>query len=187
MNPITHISTRLAAAAATAAGIPLAVSSIIQLTDDQSSESTVVGIEHVTLACLTLTVLFLVPTVLELGRRANRAWAARAAVTGQLALAGLTTISNVRGEDPSFFPVVAIASNLLILGGWVALAVALRRNRTMSTVLAVGLPLSWIFALPLSAVGGALVAGAYWLVVGWLLRHERLGEAAGAPQPAPAG
>jgi hypothetical protein len=57
----------------------------------------------------------------------------------------------------------------------------------MSTVLAVGLPLSWIFALPLSAVGGALAAGAYWLVVGWLLRHERLGEPAGAPQPAPAG
>jgi hypothetical protein len=34
---------------------------------------------------------------------------------------------------------------------------------------AVGLPLCWIALLPLSSVGGALLAGGYWLALGTLM------------------
>ena len=39
-------------------------------------------------------------------------------------LAILATISNVRGEDPSFFPPVAMVTNLMWFGGSIALAVS---------------------------------------------------------------
>ena len=39
--------------------------------------------------------------------------------------------------------------------------------------MAIGLPVIWILTLPLAVVGGPIAAGAYWLVVGWMLRHER--------------
>jgi len=38
---------------------------------------------------------------------------------------------------------------------------------------AIGLPVTWILTLPLAVVGGGIAAGADWLVVGWMLRHER--------------
>jgi len=43
---------------------------------------------------------------------------------------------------------------------------------------AIDLPVTWILTLPLAVVGGGIAAGAYWLVVGSMLRHERLERAA---------
>jgi hypothetical protein len=113
---------------------------------------------------LTVTLVLLIPVVLHLGRLAGKPRAA--AVT-------LTVVSNVRGEDPAFFDAVAGPSNLLILGGLIALAVGLRRRRVLSRFLAIGLPLSWILTL---AMGARLspIAGAYWLAIGWMLRNGEL-------------
>ena len=57
----------------------------------------------------------------------------------------------------------------------------------MPAAVAIGLPVTWILCLPLSVVGGGIAAGAYWLTVGWMLRHERLERrAASAPVAATA-
>jgi hypothetical protein len=182
MKVLTSISRRLVVAAATVASASLAVGAILQLTDEQSGQTTVVGVEHVTLGALTVTLVALVPIMLFLGQIAGRAWPARVASAGLLVLAALTTISNVRGEDPSFFPPVAVASNALIMVGLIGLAVALARSDRFPTKLAVALPLTWVFVLPLSAIGGGLVAAGYWLVVAWLLHEGELPRQL-APQP----
>jgi hypothetical protein len=184
MTNNTNISTRTAAAAAMAAGVVTSVFGILSITDPQSGESTTVGIEHVILGGLTAALLLLIPVVLHLGRLAGRPRAAAAAVSGQAALAVLTVISNVRGEDPSFFAAVAGPSNLLILGGLIVLAVALKRGGALPGLLAIGLPLSWVLTL---AMGGvfAPIAGAYWLAIGWMLRHGELPRPGiGATEPA---
>lgn len=135
-----------------AAAVVAVVFSIIQITDSQSGESTTVGIEHVSLAGLSATCCCS-SRWCYLGRVAGRPRAATVAVTGQVALAALTVISNVRGEDPSFFAAVAVPANLLMFGGWVALAVALRRGGHLPRTLAVGLPLSWFLLFPGSSIG----------------------------------
>ena len=120
---------RLAAPAAMASSVALAVGGVIQITDEQSSESTIVGIEHVSIGALSLALVLLVPAVLRLASIAARSRGAIAACIGLVALSALMVISNVRGSDPAFFPAVAIPANLLWLGGFVALAIALKRSR----------------------------------------------------------
>jgi len=174
LNTNSSLIRRLAAPAAMAAAVAAAVSGVIQLTDEQSSESTIRGIEHVSVAALTIACLLLVPAVLRLGQIAGRSRGAIASSVGLVALGLIMIVSNVRGEDPSFFPAVAAPANLLWLGGFIALAVALKRSGRVPAAVAIGLPVTWILMLPLSVVGGGIAAGAYWLVVGWMLRHERL-------------
>jgi len=71
-----------------------------------------------------------------------------------------------------------VPSNLLWLGGFIALSVALKRSGRVPAAIAIGLPVTWILTLPLSVVGGGIAAGAYWFVVGWMLRLERRPAAA---------
>jgi hypothetical protein len=168
-----NISTRTAATAALAAGVAICVFGILSISDSQSAENTTVGIEHVILGGLTLTLVLLIPVVLHLGRLAGKPRAAAVTVTGQALLATLTVVSNVRGEDPAFFDAVAAPSNLLILGGLIALAIGLRRSGVLSRFLAIGLPASWILTLGLGGVF-APIAGAYWLAIGWMLRNGEL-------------
>lgn len=177
MTSTTQLS-RLAAPAAMAASAACGIGGIIQLTDAQSSESTVTGIEHVTLAGLTVLCLVLIPVALYLAALAGRRAAGVVPSAGLGLLAALTVISNLRGEDPSFFAAVAAPSNLLWFGGFIALGVALKRSGRVPAAVAVGLPLSWIFTLPLAVVGGGLVASAYWLAVGWLISHGELARGA---------
>jgi hypothetical protein len=174
MTVLSTIHRRLAVAGAALASASLAVGGILQLTDEQSGQTTVVGVEHVTLGALTATLIALIPVVLAFAEIAGRAWPGRLATTGLLVLAALTTISNVRGEDPAFFPPVAVVSNLLILVGLIGLAVTLTRSGRFPKALAIALPVTWMFVLPLSAIGGGLAAGAYWLVVAWLLHQGEL-------------
>jgi hypothetical protein len=168
------ITTRTAALAAQAAGVVVAVGGIIQLTDTASGETTVVGIEHLGLATFTGLLVHLIPVVLHLGRLAGRPRIAAMSVAGQVALAAMTVISNVRGEDLSIFPAVAIPSNTLILAGLVTLAVTLRRRGILPKPLAVGLALVWIVTLPLSNFGGMVLAGGYWLALAWQLKNGEL-------------
>lgn len=174
LNLNSPLIRRLAAPAAMASAVALAVSGVIQITDEQSGQSTIRGIEHVSIGALTVACLLLVPVVLRLAQIAGRSRGAIAASAGMTVLGLLTIVSNVRGEDPSFFAAVAVPTNLLWLGGFVALGVALKRSGRVPAAIAIGLPVTWILTLPLSVAGGAIAAGAYWLVVGWMLRHERL-------------
>jgi hypothetical protein len=174
MTVLNSIHRRLAVAGAALASASLAVGGILQLTDEQSGQTTVVGVEHVTLGALTVTLIALIPVVLAFGQIAGRAWPGRIATAGLLVLAALTMISNVRGEDPSFFPPVAVVSNLLIVVGLIGLAVTLTRSGRFPKALAIALPVTWVFVLPLSAIGGGLAASAYWLVIAWLLHQGEL-------------
>ncbi|HEX8104329.1 MAG TPA: hypothetical protein VF533_17065, partial [Solirubrobacteraceae bacterium] len=154
MNSTTASTTldRLAAPAAMAASAALAVGGIIQLTDTQSSESTVVGVEHVTLGALTVLTMALIPVVLFLARLAGRPAAGFPAAAGLGLLAPLTVVSNLRGSDPAFFDAVAVPANLLWLVGFVVLGVVLKRSGRVPAAIAIGLPVSYFFMLPLATV-----------------------------------
>jgi hypothetical protein len=129
-------------------------------------------VEHTVLVLLAGILILAIPATIALGRRAGTVLGRRAAlvaVTGQVALAITATCSNVNGGDPDWFIVAAPLSNLLWQGGWIALAVALWRSGAVARGFAVGLPLCWFALLPLSAFGGALLAGGYWLTLGTLM------------------
>jgi hypothetical protein len=174
MSTASNALTRLASLCAMGASAALAVFGILQITDEQSSQTTVVGIEHVTLAGLTATLVLLLPMTILLGRIVDRPRFAAIAATGMTVLAALTVVSNVRGEDPSFFAAVAIPSNVLWFGGWAALAIALKRTGRVPAAVAIGLPITWILSLPLSQFGASIIAAAYWLVVAWLVANGEL-------------
>ncbi len=165
------IEDRGAALAACGAALAAIAMGVVTLADSQSSESTVVGIEHLSLAAFSLTLALLVPAVLRLGRISGGAGpkAAAVAVAGQLVLAALAAVSNLRGEDPAFFAAVAVPANLAILGGWIAIAVGLGRRRLAPLWLAVALPLSYLALLPAGQVGGGILTGLFWLALArWL-------------------
>jgi hypothetical protein len=181
---MTSINPRLAAAFAVAAGAVWAAVGILQVTQrDQLDNETVVegAVGHLALGGLSLGLLLLVPAMFALARYANRPTGAQVAAVGMVGLAILATISNVRGDDPSFFPPVAMLTNLMWFGGMIALAVSLKRAGRISPRIAVLLPLTWIAALPLSSVGGPLLTGAYWLTVGYLMYHGALERRAAQP------
>ncbi len=87
----------------------------------------------------------------------------------------------MRGADPSFFPPVAIVTNLMWFGGMVALAVSLKRAGRIAPRLAVVLPLTWFLCRPLSVIGGPILAGAYWITIGRRMRQGTLEMRAAAP------
>ncbi len=54
----------------------------------------------------------------------------------------------------------------------------------MPAAVAVGLPLAWVATIPLATLGGGVLAGAYYLAIGYLLASdaiERAGHAAAQP------
>ncbi|MGE3234006.1 MAG: hypothetical protein AB7O78_09775, partial [Thermoleophilia bacterium] len=129
-------------------------------------------VQHAVLALLAGILILVAPATIALGRRTGTVLGRRAAavaVAGQLALAATCTASNVNGADPGWFVVAAPLANLLWAGGWIALSVALWRSGAVPRGFAVGLPLCWIALLPLSSLGGALLAGGYWLTLGTLM------------------
>jgi len=148
---------------AVVAAAALALTAVFQLTHEQSSESTTIGgTEHLMVALLSITLLALVPVIQRLGDL-GAPKLALLPIAGQVVLATLATISNVRGEDPSFFAAVAVPCNLAILGGWIALAVVLRRRGAIPTWIAVALPLAYIGMIPASQAGGGFVSALIWL------------------------
>jgi hypothetical protein len=150
------------------------ISAIIQLTDEQSSQTTVVGIEHVSLACLMTTLLLLIPVLFHIAGITGKRAGAIIATLGCVPLFALCTSSNVTGEDASFFAAVAGPTNLLITGGLITSAVAMWRTTNAPRALVVALPLMWFAALPLSSLGGGLLVAAYWIAFAWLLENGRI-------------
>lgn len=165
ISPLTNKVT--VAVATLVAAAAFAVGAVIQLTHEQSGETTIHGaIEHIEIGALSLVLIALIPVVLMLGELAGTPRRAYVAVTGMVALALVATASNINGDDFAIFPFVAAPANLLWLGGFIALAVGLRKNTTLSLGLVVGLPLTWFAALMLSPFGGGLLAAAYFVALG---------------------
>ena len=139
-------------------------------------------LEHVLLAGFSVALLLTIPAMLALAAYARSRAGVAIAAPGLVAVAAAATASNVLGDDPSWFPLVAVPGNLLWLAGSIVLAVGLHRAREVPRGVAIALPLVQVFALPLSMFGGAIVAGGYWLGVGWLDRGGALaGEAPAVP------
>jgi hypothetical protein len=167
---MTTTKDRLFAAATMIGGALWAAFGALKVTHPDYLDTTKLqtGMEHVGMAGLAGALLLTIPGILILARYAKRREGAIVAAIGMTALAALVTVSNVMGDDPSFFPAVAGPANLLWFGGSIALAVSLRRAGRVSKAIAYLLPVVWLTAIPLSAVGGDVITGAYWMTVGYL-------------------
>jgi hypothetical protein len=166
------ISHRVVALSTGIGGALLAVSGSLEATGLDWTENAVeTPAQHVTMAFFAAALVALVPTVANLRlyapSRGRVGWLGIAA--GQLGVAAASTVSNVRGVDATWFPAAAIAANALWIAGTLALAVALFRGRQVPRLLAVGLVAAYIGSIPLSIVGGGIIAGAYWLAVAYVL------------------
>lgn len=155
------------------AGAVMAAGGAIYATRPEiQSERVSEPLEHTILVLLAGLLLLAIPPVIALGRRAGGRLGPRAAgvaAVGQIALAITCTASNINNGDPEWFIVAAPLANLLWLGGWVALAVALHRSGSVPRWIAIGLPLTWALLLPGSQFGLGLVAGAYWIALGTMM------------------
>ena len=177
---------RLAAASAIAGGVAWAVSGPLQLAGVNEHETQVVTLgEHLLIGLFSLALVLTAPGLLALARHAKSDTGAKVAAAGMVLLALTALSSNITGEDQSFFPVAASLANLLWLGGSIHLAVSLYKAGRVPRWVAIALPLTQVFALPLSIVGGGIGAGGYWLAVGYLMQQDAL-ERPTAVQAAPA-
>jgi hypothetical protein len=117
------------------------------------------------------------PSFIALARRGRSrldAKVALAAAAGTLVL-GLTSITSlVNGHDLGMFNVIAPLTNAAWLFGSIILAVSLKRAGKVSTAVAVGLPIAWVATIPLGTLGGGVVAGAYYLAIGYLLVNDAI-------------
>jgi hypothetical protein len=172
----------LAGAAAVAGGVTEIVHS------QRHAGNNVVGVAgYLTLSFVAVFLISVSPSFIALSRRGRSGAALKAAVAagaGTLVL-GLTSITSlINGHDLGIFNVIAPLTNAAWLIGSIVIAVSLKRAGRVSTVVAVGLPVAWMATIPLATVGGGVIAGAYYLAIGYLLvndaieRHPRV-----APQP----
>lgn len=173
------LTDRVAGRVTVLAGAAIAAGGAIQATRPDIDETRVETFtEHLLISLFAVGAALLVPATLALGRRAGTRLASRAAAaaaTGQVILAAAATWSNVTGDDAAWFPAVASVTNLMWLGGWIVIAVGLRRAGAVPRAVAFGIPLSWAVALPLSRFGGGLLAGGFWIAVGVALAAGTLG------------
>jgi hypothetical protein len=168
-------SYRAGAIAAVAGGATWAVAAVVQVTAGHPTGDQVEGFAgHATLTLFTIALLLMAPAMLSLAHHARSDLGARIAIPGLVVLGLTCIVSNVQGEDPSFFVVVAPITNLLWLAGSITLAVSLYKAGRIPRGLAIALPFMQVFALPLSAVGGSLVTGVYWVAVGYLMQQGAL-------------
>lgn len=182
MKQLIDPSPRLAAVGAAIAALASAVVGVIQITHEQSGDSSVVGaVEHLMLVAFSITLIALIPAAAFLARRAaGTAKPGYVVAVAAVLLAALATVSNVRGEDPSYFAAVAAPTNLAIFGAFVAIGVMAYRRGFRPRWIAIGLPLIQLAAIPLSQVGGGLLAAAFWAgVAAWAAGCEA------RPAPAP--
>jgi hypothetical protein len=175
MNSTSPI-TRLAALAAMTGGAAWVAAGAIQLTGREELRTSAIetALEHVLLGVMAVALLLTAPAFLALARHARTRRPAYVAVAGHVLLAIACTTTNIAGRDPAFFLVAAPLANAMWLFGAIGLAVSLRRAGEVGRTIALGLPAVQVFALPLSMFGGPVVAGAYWLAVGYLLSLDGL-------------
>lgn len=188
MNLIDRISSpRAAVAGAVLAAFAFAIGSMITVLEaDTVQQDTIKGIAHVAAAALSLALAGLVPVTLRLGGLGDSRRAAAVGATGLLGLAVLATTSNINGSDLGIFPPVAIAANLMIVGGFIAVAIGLAKRSVVSGWVAATIPLSFLVALGGSVIGLGVLVGAYWLAVAAALHRENRSNVHPEAVPAPA-
>jgi hypothetical protein len=144
---------------------------------------------YLALSFFIVALISIAPSFIALARRARSrvaSWAALAAAAGTTIL-GLTSITSiVNGHDLALFNVLAPLTNAAWLLGSIILAVSLKRARKVPTTVAIGLPLTWVATIPLGTAGGGVIAGAYYLAVGYLLVSRSAEPAAPVGQVATA-
>ena len=189
MQQLSRISDRLAGRAAMLAGAAAAAGGVTEIVHSQRHNgNNVVGeAGYLTLSFFVVFLISVAPSFIALARRARSEIAVKAAVAagaGTLAL-GLTAITSlINGRDLGMFNVIAPVTNAAWLFGSVIIAVSLKRAGTVSTAVAVGLPIAWVATIPLATVGGGVLAGAYYLAIGYLLVNNAIERRARvAPQP----
>jgi hypothetical protein len=191
MSKVRNITGSLAGRLAMAGGALFAADGVLQIVHSQrNTGSQVVGLAgHLNLAFFLLALILVSPMFVVLARYARPGKAEKAALAAGLGtfVLGVTCISSlVLGHDGVWFNVIAPLTNAAWLFGSLVLAVSLRRARRVPTIVAVGLPVAWVGAIPLATVGGGLIAGAYFLAVGYLAASEAI-ERTRAPLAEPAG
>jgi hypothetical protein len=163
------------AAAAMVAGAAFVGSGVVQIVHRQDTGENVVGVSgHLMLALFALALIASAVGYLALGERARTTKAAKVVALGTLGLGIASATSVINGHDLVFFKAVAPITNAMWLFGSIALAVSLKRAGRVPRAVYVGLPLVWVAAIPLSMVGGGILAGAYWLAFGYLLADGSL-------------
>ena len=192
MDKLSSITDKFAGRAAILGGAALTAGGVTQIVHSQRQvDNRVVGVAgYLALSFFIVALLSIAPSFIALARRARSrvaAWAALAAAAGTTIL-GLTSITSIiNGHDLALFNVVAPVTNAAWLVGSIILAVSLKRARRVPAAVAVGLPLTWVATIPLATHGGGVLAGAYYLAIGYLLASdaiERAGRAATQPRTA---
>src|SRR5919204_661289 len=179
MSKLKSISDSLAGKAAIAAGALWAATGTVQIVHSQNGTGEKVeGLAgHLALGFFLGALIMLSPVFIALARRASAGRvqnAALAASVGTLVL-GVTCITSlVMGHDGVWFKFIAPTTQACWLFGSIALAVSLKRAGRVPKFVAIGLPVIWIGAIPLSGFGGGLISGAYCLAVGHLLTSGAL-------------
>jgi len=189
MSKLNNISNSLAARLASAGGALFAADGVLQLVHPQDSGSDVVGVAgHLNLAFFLAGLILISPMFLVLARYARPGKAekaARIAALGTFVL-GVTCVSSlVMGHDGPWFNAIAPLTNAAWLFGSIVLAVSLKRSGRIPTIVAVGLPLTWVATIPLATLGGGLISGAYFLTIGYLVASDAI-ERRRAPVAQPA-
>ena len=192
MHKLSSITDKFAGRAAILGGAALVAGGVTEIVHSQrGADSQVVGVAgYHTLSFFIVALLSIAPSFIALARRARSrvaAWAALAAAAGTTIL-GLTSITSiVNGHDLALFNVLAPLTNAAWLLGSIILAVSLARTRRVPTTVAIGLPLTWVATIPLGTFGGGVMAGAYYLTIGYLMASdaiERADHAATQPRTA---
>ena len=179
MQMLNSISNRLAGRAAMLAGAAAAAGGVTEIVHSQRhAGNNVVGVAgHLTLSFFVVALIAMAPVFVALGQYARRGIAQKAALAaaaGTLVL-GVTSITSlVNGHDLGLFNVVAPLTNAAWLFGSIIIAVSLKRTGKVTTAVAVGLPISWAAMIPLATVGGGVIAGAYYLAIGYMLINNAI-------------
>ena len=193
MDKLSSITDKFAGRAAILGGAALTAGGVTQIVHSQRQvDNRVVGVAgYLALSFFIVALLSIAPSFIALARRARSrvaAWGRPGRRGGHHPILGLTSITSIiNGHDLALFNVVAPVTNAAWLAGSVILAVSLKRARRVPAAVAVGLPLTWVATIPLATHGGGVLAGAYYLAIGYLLASdaiERAGRAATQPRTA---
>jgi hypothetical protein len=190
MQKLSSISTKIAPKATMLAGCALVAGGLTEIIHSQRHAGNNVegAAGYLALSFFVVALICMAPTFVVLARSARPGIAQKAAVAaaaGTLALGAASITSLVNGSDLALFNVVAPVANAAWLFGSIAIAVALKRSGRVSTFVAVGLPVAWVATIPLATVGGGVIAGAYYLAVGYLLANDAIErDARAVAQPA---
>jgi len=179
MQKLSRISDALAGRTAMLAGAAATAGGVTEIVHSQRhAGSNIVGVAgYLTLSFFAVFLISVAPSFIALARRARSGAAVKAAVAaaaGTLIL-GLTSITSlINGHDLGIFNVIAPLTNAAWLTGSIIIAVSLKRAGKVSTAVTIGLPIAWLATIPLATVGGGVLAGAYYLAIGYLLINNTI-------------